>query len=878
MRATDRRLNTAAPMLWAALAFAAGIVLSRYTWRPPLWWIAALAAGIAAALVFANRRRRIAPLLALIAVFALGALAGSIRTAAAVPLELAQFDGARVLVTGHVIRDDSPELAGKHAPRDSFDLETESLQLLDRQREPIGPPVTIRASVQVSVYSSGKWEDDESATSADAGVQYGQRVRFPGSLRLPRNFGNPGSFDYRQYLLDRGIVALASTRADRIEALPGWSGSRLEALRSRMRGSVLEHIGQIWPATDASTLDAMLVSERSLLDPELRTAYQRSGIYHLIVVSGLNLAILAGFVYWLLRRLRLGEWPSTILMLAAAVVFAWINDEGAPVWRATVMLAIYMITRLLYRERAQLNVIGTAGLVLLLANPQALFGASFQLSFLAVLAIAAVVMPILERTSAPWRRALVNFDSTGYEVSLPPKQAQFRLDLRLLAGRLSRFVPTWLAGVARRPPLRLAEIMLTTLVVAAFHGYELVVASTAMQTCLMLPMAWYFHRAITVGLPANLIAVPLAGIVLPAAALAVAVSYVWLPLAKPFAIVTSIALRAISGSAGALLSLRGSDLRVATPSLWLIVAGAAASIFCAWSLRRRRAIAAVGLASLVASALWVGLVDPRPQMRPGLLEFTAIDVGQGESLLLVTPEGKTVLIDAGGQMGTSRSSFDYGEDVISPYLWQRGITRLDAVAMTHAHADHVGGLAAVMRNFRPGEIWVGINPDTELLRGVLREAANEGLSVRQFAADDTFDFGGTRVQVLSPPHGPPPRADAQNNDSLVLRVTYSSTSLLLPGDAEKKIEKILAAQPIGSDVLQVGHHGSATSTTPAFLDAAHPRFAVVSAGAHNQYGYPRADVLERLEAAHVRTLRTDTTGAVTFYLDGRTVEVRTPRR
>jgi competence protein ComEC len=170
------------------------------------------------------------------------------------------------------------------------------------------------------------------------------------------------------------------------------------------------------------------------------------------------------------------------------------------------------------------------------------------------------------------------------------------------------------------------------------------VVSTAMQLCLALPMAWYFHRAITIGLPANLIAVPMAGIVLPMAAVAVACSYFSVLAAKPFAWIAALALHVVSNSAGALLALHSRDLRLATPAIAVALVGGATFIFAAWSLWRRRSIAIVGLTSLLATTFWIALVPPPPDIQSGVLEFTAIDVGQGESLFLATPGGSTVLI------------------------------------------------------------------------------------------------------------------------------------------------------------------------------------------------------------------------------------------
>jgi competence protein ComEC len=503
------------PMLWAALAYSVGIAAGISLWRPPSWWIAAAVFIIGAAVYFSRRRVWLACSLALIAFFLAGALHIQVRT---IPLDngIQVFaDGHDVHITAHLLREGRLREAAFGEVMQTIDLETEDV------RDETGQGRSIHSGLRLNIYTPRTRDADAEETLSTNGLadsmplfHYGQRIRFSAKLRLPRNFRNPGAFDYQGYLASRGIAALGSTNIEDVEVFPGFIGSRIEHWRTRAHSSIIARVHQLWPPREAALIDAMVIGEEAFIDRDTRIDFQRSGTYHILVVSGMNVSILAFLVFWTLRRLHVADIPATLFTIGGCCAYAFLTDVGAPVWRATLMCAIYLGTRLLYRDRAMVNAVGAAAFALLVFDPRQLFTASFQMTFVCVLIVAAIGLPFLERTSGLYRRSLANWDSEDYARSLPPRVAQFRVDLHFIAARLARFIGE---------PSSRRLIRFTTK--AGLAAFELFFISAVMQMGLALPMAFYFHRATTVGLPANLLVVPLTEVMMPAAIAALASGY-----------------------------------------------------------------------------------------------------------------------------------------------------------------------------------------------------------------------------------------------------------------------------------------------------------------------------------------------------------------
>jgi competence protein ComEC len=583
---------------------------------------------------------------------------------------------------------------------------------------------------------------------------------------------------------DRGLLRVRSSRM--LDSVPRGRGGLRHRVAAR---SALLFGGR------APLVDALVIGRTADLDAEVRERYARSGLAHILSISGLHVGF---FAAWLALALRLtGVPPRARLVLStlAVLCYCWLIGFPAPATRAGVMLALDGVARWRQRVVAPRAIIALAVLVVLLVDPWAIHSVG---AWLSVAAIGAVI----------WADRAIS--SPG----------AFKL---------------------------VAPAIAATLVTAPITAFA-------------------FGTVAPIGVLANLVAIPLGAAAVPGAIFALGLSVVLPTLGAWLAAGAGLALALLDLVAGAAAAIPGGHI-VSMPG-WPAALGWTGVLVAAWWLwhtPRHPWVVGARVAFVVAVASWGSLLFRAPRDRDGVLTVHFLDVGQGDAAVLRTPAGHWVLIDGGPRTPQG----DAGRRVVLPFLRRLGASALTLVVMTHGHDDHLGGLPAVMEALppkvvlEPGEP-VGRPSYLEFLADVERA----GATWHPARAGDRVELDGVTFQVLSPDSGWVARQEDLNEESVVLLVTYGASRLLFMGDAGVPVEGQLAGRVGRVDLLKVGHHGSLTATSDAWLAEVAPRQAVISVGTRNSYGHPTPEVLERLARYHVETLRTDRLGTITFTSDG----------
>jgi competence protein ComEC len=634
----------------------------------------------------------------------------------------------------------------------------------------------------------------------------GDRVEVWARLGLPRGYGNPGSFDSAGHAFRRGVHAVGSCKSPALlvrtaSGHAGWMRDRIAHWRQAAREQLA---GWIRPGPSAGIVRAMVLGDRAGLTPETEEAFRIAGTYHVLALSGAQVALVAGLLLWPLKRLGVAPLPTAVAAGAGILFYTAFVGGDLPVLRAAVMAVVLLVGLAFDLQADPANLLGFAALVLLAHRPSSVADVSFQLSFVTTLAIIALY-PVL--------------------------------------GPLVRRLP------------RSVGLLLAT--------------SLAAQIGATPFLALHFNRLAPAALVLNLAAVPLASVVL-IAGFGVALSGPWAP---PLAYVAAF----VAERSAALMLWTGelargvpwADLRVPTPGAGVLLLYLAATTALARAARLRAGPALVLAASLV------GLVFGfRADTSDGRLSLSVLDVGDGDSLVLRSPSGRVLLIDAGGARWPS---FDAGQAVTAPFVWNAVVRRVDGLVLTHLHSDHIVGAPFVIGALRPREVWIRPACDgAGLPAGVADSLRRSGLTPRVACRGVRREWDGVEIEVLWPPNEKAAPARTENDESVVLAVRYGRVAFLLSGDAGTAVEAELSSGQV--DVVKVPHHGSLTGSSEAFVARVRPRVAIVSCGRRRE-GEPALDgVLARYRRVGARVYRTDLDGAVTASTDGTRLWVETYRQ
>jgi competence protein ComEC len=751
-------------------------------------------------------------------------------------------------------------------------------------------------------------DDREGASGGPVRIQFGDVIQTLAHLRPPRIYQNPGSFDFRQWMEEiEDLYWVGTVKNPRlVEKVGHAAGFQFAEFVEHARQRLLRGIDDIYPpwspeGRNGAVLKAVLWGDRTSLDSTTIDGFRKTGLYHLLVIAGLHIGLLTLLVEFLLQWLGFRRVTRAFMVLGFLVVYAFLVEQRAPTLRATLMIALYLLARILDRGHSPLNSLGGVALVLLYFRPAWLFESGFQLSFAAALLIVGVAVPILERTTEPYRRALRRLDDVLLDDYFSPRLAQTRLDLRALVYALRRRV-----SIFDRFPALSRNLIVAPLRLAVWIS-NIVIFSAILQLGLLLPMVETFHRVTFAGVGLNAVAIPVMSLLL-ALALPINLLSVASPAAAAWpAKVLSLVMALLFDMTHLPGLAAWLSYRMPAPPLWVAWGFCAAFVLAGLALRFARQ--AVGVA-LAACAVFVGLVavDPFPPRLPhGVLELTALDCGQGEALFLVLPGGATMLVNAGGgrtwgarQGGLQSRRWEAGEDIVSPYLWSRGIKQIDVVALTHASPDDLSGLQAVLENFRVGEFWHVPEAETPEYAGLLDAVAERGIPTRTLTAGDELSLSEASVHVLwpkpdsgdvAPAFGPAsgragPKDDATsvsrgNDNSLVMQISTGGMIFLLAGNSGGKAGRgvVTLGQALESPLLKVAYHGGKPSTQPDFPTRVAPRVVILSSGGVTEArrGALNSEPLEALQNAGARIFRTDIDGATTVEWKDGSLVVRTYR-
>lgn len=885
------------PLAWLTVSFALGIFLSNFLQIS--WQIYLISSLIFAFLTVIFLRKNYTRVFLIFAFIALGGLSFQVENESISPNRLRILYDTDQLVSGEPLEltgivQGKPELAVG-----GFFLKVDSEKIFfnGEEKEVSG---NVRLFLPI--------RDEEIAQEyEDLQLNYGIRIRVSATFIREEKFQNPGGISNKKILEQQGNDATATVKSPLLIENIGYSDSfePLGWVYDRRQNLIIE-FKKNFSVSTAGVLIASLLGNKYHLDKITSESFREGGTFHILVISGLQITFIGGLAILFLRFFTKNRFWQFLL----ATVFLWCYTlavgADAPVSRAALMFTFWYFAYVVFRQATLLNTLATSGLALLIWSPSDIFDQSLQLTFMCVLSIVAVAVPLLENL-----QKIGNWHPKA-ETPIPPNVPNW---LKTLSETIYWSEKNWQKELSQevwhcklfKSPYaeKLERWHLQKLL---RYVFEVIVVSIIVQVWLLPLAVVYFHR---ISLASIFLNVPIGALMAIESILAligIFASQISEIFAAPFIWATEIFNWLILNITIFFISFEWSSMRFPHYSgqlkvvyfLYFIPILVLTYLVLRWnpfSLKNenvKRLKIAIIAAPCFVLLLVVIVFHPFSKPIPdGKLRVDFLDVGQGDSALITMPTGETLLVDGGGrasfnklyvQRENEEPEFfepdvqNIGETVVSNFLWEKGYDRVDYLMPSHADTDHIQGLTDVARNFSISGVIIARmpldNPDFAALNEVIYK---KKIPITLVSRGDVINFGEVKIEILSPEKSERSETNWNNNQSIVLRITFGETTFLLTGDIEKEAEKELLQNPeiLKSDVVKVAHHGSKSSSTQEFINSTKAKIAIIPVGKHSQFGHPDEEVVERWKNSGAKIMRTGENGTITILSDGKNLEIKT---
>lgn len=634
---------------------------------------------------------------------------------------------------------------------------------------------------------------------------YGNEIAFKGEWKEPSRARNEGGFDYKQYLKTKKIYGMVETQSSAITIRKENAINGILKLANVVQHKIKNKANELLEEEQASVLVALLIGNKEGLEEEVQEAFRMSNLSHMLAVSGAHVSYVMLGIGFIIANSKISKKVGKIITIVLLVFFLLITGQTPSVTRACIMSIYFIIASLCHKRVSVLSSISISFLTILLLNPYAIWDVGLQLSYGGTIGIIAL-----------------------YKI----------------------FCKQWENEKNGKIKNKIVEMLFLTL----------------SANLILIPVIAYHYHTLSLTFPiSNLLASPIMGILVIAGFITIFFSFFCNPIANLLAYPLSILLQIFLQIANMTSKLPFSQINVAVPNiLCILLYYLILCLFLYYQKEKHKEnktrvekkvleqIQKITIKKIVVILVVAMILVFLYQNIPKSCQFHFIDVGQGDSMLVTTPTGKTMLIDGGGQRDTK--SFDVGKNTLLPYLLKKRITKIDFVLISHFDSDHVNGLLTIMKEIKVKCVIIGKQFEScDNYEAFIKIVKDKKIKVHVVEAGQRIKIEkNLYFDILWPSSEEVISENSINNNSLVCKLSYQKFSILFTGDIEQIAEKAILEKYKGTNVLQstilkVAHHGSKSSSTEEFLKAIKPKIALIGVGKNNTFGHPNAGVLERIE-------------------------------